>query len=76
MPKMDGVTASREIRYIKPGVKVILCSGYSEEEICGSHEQAGLAGFLHKPYSLDKLRSKLEQVLGRESVPRIETQSN
>jgi two-component system, cell cycle sensor histidine kinase and response regulator CckA len=61
MPMMDGMTTFQELRRIKPDVKVILCSGYSEEETCGNHEKVGLAGFLDKPYSLDQLRETLKK---------------
>ncbi|OGU11291.1 MAG: hypothetical protein A2075_10820 [Geobacteraceae bacterium GWC2_58_44] len=59
MPQMDGLAASAELRRIRSGVRVILSSGYSEEEAArrlGSHDGAG---FIQKPYDLESLRQVL-----------------
>ena len=60
MPNMDGMAAFTEIARIKPGVKVILSSGYDEQELVRRLSNRGLAGFIQKPYSLDDLRNALE----------------
>jgi CheY-like chemotaxis protein len=61
MPNMDGMAAFTEIARIKPGVKVILSSGYDEQELLRRLPGRGLAGFIQKPYSLDALRAALER---------------
>ena len=53
MPNMDGMAALTEIARIKPGVKVILSSGYDEQELLPRLSDRGLAAFIQKPYSLD-----------------------
>jgi CheY-like chemotaxis protein len=62
MPVMDGITAFRELVRIRPGVKIILSSGYDEQDslrqLCGE----GLAGFIKKPYHLKDLRDAIQQV--------------
>ena len=63
MPRMDGVTAFREIRKIDPDIPVILCSGYSEEDATRSFKGEKLSGFLQKPYKLDVLRDKILSIL-------------
>ncbi len=50
MPKMDGVEAFREMRRIDPEIKVILSSGYNEQEAINRFAGKGLAGFIQKPY--------------------------
>jgi CheY-like chemotaxis protein len=66
MPQMDGMTVSRELHAINPGVKVILSSGYSNDHIEGQCLTAeGLAGFIQKPYTIDGLRQELARVLKR-----------
>jgi len=66
MPQMDGMTVSRELHAINPGVKVILSSGYSNDQIAGQRPTAeGLAGFIQKPYTIDSLRQELARVLKR-----------
>lgn len=63
MPKMDGVTAFHEMKKINPGIPVILCSGYSEDDATRSFAGETLAGFLQKPYKLDVLSYKLRSVI-------------
>ena len=65
MPRMNGVDAFREMRRIRPGVKVILSSGYNEQEAIQQFASQGLAGFIQKPYRLQNLRAELERVAGR-----------
>jgi PAS domain S-box-containing protein len=63
MPWMDGVAAFRELRRIRPEVKVILASGYNEQEATQRFAGQGLAGFIQKPYRLQDLRDKLAGAL-------------
>ncbi|MEQ8223141.1 MAG: response regulator [Candidatus Eremiobacterota bacterium] len=62
MPRMDGLTALKKIRQVNPGIKVILCSGYNEQMAIGNYTGYGLAGFLQKPYEIEKLREKLKNI--------------
>ena len=55
--------AFRELRKINPGVRVILASGYSEEDVDSRFIGRGLAGCLQKPYTLAKLRSLFSDLL-------------
>ena len=52
MPNMDGEQTFRALRKLKPDARVILCSGYTEQHATSRFENAGLAGFLQKPYEL------------------------
>ncbi|MFN2343462.1 MAG: response regulator, partial [Desulfonatronovibrio sp.] len=63
MPNLDGAATFEHLRKIDPHVKVILCSGYNEQEATQRFEGQGLAGFLHKPFRLSDLRQELEKVL-------------
>ncbi len=67
MPHKDGSQVFQEIRKLKPDVRVILCSGYNEEEATQQFIGQGLAGFLQKPYASAELATKIREVLGRES---------
>ena len=64
MPEMGGVETYRELRKKAPSLPIIICSGYTvddvSEEIC--HDEQ--AGFLRKPYQPDELRSVLHTYLG------------
>jgi PAS domain S-box-containing protein len=62
MPKMDGLSAFKELIRIRPNIKVILSSGYDAEDSAHRLSGQGIAGFVQKPYSLQKLRDALEGV--------------
>jgi PAS domain S-box-containing protein len=68
MPRMDGVTAFHEMKKINPDIPVILCSGYSEDDATRSFAGETLAGFLQKPYKLDVLAEKLDEVFKSDPV--------
>jgi len=55
MPRMNGVEASQEMRRQKKDVRVVLASGYNEQEVT-SQAGNGLAGFIQKPFQLAELR--------------------
>ena len=63
MPRMDGEEAFREIRRIRPDVRVILTSGYNEQQTIRRFVGEGLAGFIQKPFKLIDLSTMLRQVL-------------
>jgi len=62
MPKMDGKTAFREIRRIDANARVILSSGYNEQDATSHFAGKGLAGFIQKPYRLATLRQKFQEI--------------
>jgi hypothetical protein len=59
----DGGLAFRAIGLIKPNVKVILSSGYSEREVKSHYGDLDLAGFLYNPHDMETLKDKLAPVL-------------
>jgi len=64
MPIMNGEQAFRELKTIRPDVRVILSSGYNEGEAVRRFAGKGLAGFIQKPYSAATLAQKVRAVLG------------
>jgi CheY-like chemotaxis protein len=62
MPHMDGEQCFRELRQIKPDVKVIMSSGYNEQEVTQKFVGKGLAGFIQKPYKLSALREAIQKI--------------
>jgi PAS domain S-box-containing protein len=63
MPKMNGAETFRELHRISPDVRVVLSSGYSEEDAIGTFSQLGLAGFIQKPYQFDKMVATVRAAL-------------
>ncbi|BCG47980.1 Sensory box histidine kinase/response regulator [Citrifermentans bremense] len=56
MPHLDGEQTFRELRLLDPEVKVIMSSGYNEQEVTQRFAGKGLAGFIQKPYKLSTLK--------------------
>jgi CheY-like chemotaxis protein len=63
MPRMDGEQCFRELRQLKPDVKVIISSGYNEQEVTQKFVGKGLAGFVQKPYKLSVLKEIIRKVI-------------
>ena len=63
MPEMDGPTLMRHVRQIRPDIKVILISGYTEDRFRGHLDGAVQVHFLAKPFSLKQLAAKVKEVL-------------
>ena len=63
MPNMDGEETLRELRRIQEGVKVVLSSGYHEQDVTERLSGASFAGFLKKPYTTESLIEQLRQAL-------------
>jgi PAS domain S-box-containing protein len=60
MPHMDGEECFRELRKLNPAVKVIMSSGYNEQEVTQKFVGKGLAGFIQKPYKLSVLKETIK----------------
>jgi CheY-like chemotaxis protein len=63
MPRMDGIETLKELLQLRPGLPVILSSGYSEHEASERLAGLGLAGFLGKPYRPTDLLQALRRAL-------------
>jgi CheY-like chemotaxis protein len=61
MPGITGLETCRRLHEIKPGLKVILSSGYTSPEVVREARQAGSVGFIGKPYSLEELSAALRR---------------
>lgn len=64
MPHMKGDAVFAELKRIRQCVKVILCSGYTKQDAMSKFPGKGLAGFVHKPFTIVTLSQELEAVLG------------
>jgi CheY-like chemotaxis protein len=63
MPAMGGVDAGKAIRRMQGDAKIILSSGYFENEIGGRFASVGFTGFLNKPFRAAELRKKIADAL-------------
>jgi CheY-like chemotaxis protein len=63
MPQMSGEETFRDLAAIDPAVRVLVSSGYSQDEHAHAIMRAGARVFLQKPYDLDQLRSAVARAL-------------
>ena len=64
MPRMDGRDALHRLRAVRPGIRVVLTSGYSTPDATSAFAPGELSGFLHKPYDADALLARIRETLG------------
>ena len=65
MPQLSGQEAFEQILGIRADAKVVLASGYPEQNAIGGCVGAKAAGFIQKPFQLDALLRKLREVIER-----------
>jgi len=65
MPKMGGDDLFKKIKEIDPRARVMVWTGYAQEEKGRDLAAEGLAGWIEKPVSREKLGAKIRMVLDR-----------
>ena len=63
MPQMTGLQLCRELRAIRPGVRVIVCTGFSEQFDAARARAIGIQGFLNKPVVMAELARAVRSAL-------------
>ena len=63
LPKMSGDELFAKFKNVKANVKVILASGYMEPEIKAQMFEAGIKGFIQKPYYANSVLQKIREAL-------------
>lgn len=64
MPKIDGITAFKEIRKRHPEIQVIFISAHASPEIMQDALAHGAYGFITKPFDYTKLVNTVAEALG------------
>jgi CheY-like chemotaxis protein len=63
MPNMTGDQLAKELILIKPGIPIIICTGYSDENDVDCAKAMGVKGFLMKPVAIGNLAEMVRKVL-------------
>jgi DNA-binding NtrC family response regulator len=63
MPKKSGFDVAREIRAVRPEIKVLLMSGYTDNRVSSSWELDSATPFLQKPFTAAGLGHKVREAL-------------
>lgn len=68
MPGMSAQQAVQSIQSGWPGARILLSSGYGEEEVLAQFAGTQVAGFLQKPYTPAQLAEKIKAAIGTVEV--------
>jgi len=63
MPKMDGITALREIIKIDNNARVIMCSALGQQKLIIQAIQIGAKDFIVKPFKSERVIKSIKKVL-------------
>jgi nitrogen-specific signal transduction histidine kinase/ActR/RegA family two-component response regulator len=66
MPGISGLETYQKLREINPKIKVLMTSGYTNDARVQKALASGADNFVKKPFSLNKLSSKMREVLLQE----------
>jgi len=65
MPNMGAAETYDGLRAINPAIKVLLSSGYGADQQTGELLRRGCDGFIQKPFNMQSLSEKIEEILNR-----------
>ena len=68
MPGMDGMEALRQLREVRPDIRVIIITAYGTIESAVDAMKLGAVDFVQKPFSPKEIRELVSQVLDREKL--------
>jgi two-component system cell cycle sensor histidine kinase/response regulator CckA len=63
MPRLGGSELAHKLREIKPKLKILFMSGYTDDMIAGHGVLAGETQLIQKPFTAEALGRKLRSVL-------------
>ena len=66
MPTMNGPELAKKLKAVRPSMKVLFMSGYTDDGIVRYGVLAAEVAFLQKPITTQNLPAKVREVLGSE----------
>ncbi len=63
MPNLTGDQLAEKITEIRPGMPIILCTGYGEQSNKEKYKLKGIKGFLHKPVAIKDASHMIRDIL-------------
>lgn len=63
MPALDGILLAEEALKLRPGLRIVLMSGYAEALQRGSGFKASKLGTITKPFTLEQIRALVRSTL-------------
>jgi DNA-binding NtrC family response regulator len=68
MPGMDGMEVLRQVREIRPDIRVIIITAYGTVELAVEAMKLGAADFIQKPFAPEEIRELVSRVMDRETL--------
>jgi DNA-binding NtrC family response regulator len=65
MPQLTGEDLVQEILKIKPGIPIIICTGYNDKITEAVSKKIGAKGLLMKPFGINELAAMIRNVIGK-----------
>lgn len=65
LPGMDGLDTYRELIKVRPGLKAVITSGYSESERVKEAQKLGAGAYIRKPYLMEAIGKAIRDALDR-----------
>ncbi len=69
MPGMNGVEAFLEIKRQHSDAKIIMMSGYADDDLITCALENGARGLLAKPFDPDGMLDKVNEIVGESALP-------
>jgi CheY-like chemotaxis protein len=63
MPRMTGFVFADRIRRIRPGIPVLMCTGFAEKSDTDKARDAGIRKVVSKPYNVYDIAAAVREVL-------------
>ena len=63
MPKVDGLDVLKEMKAKRPGLKVIMVTGYKAVETASEAARLGASGYIIKPFKSDEILNTVKRNL-------------
>jgi FixJ family two-component response regulator len=68
MPEMDGVEVTKQVKYVRPDIDVIIITGYASVETAVETMKFGAMDYFEKPFTEDELLELTEKCLVRRNA--------
>jgi DNA-binding NarL/FixJ family response regulator len=69
MPTMSGQEVFPILKRARPGMKIIISSGYDKDDVAQDLLRAGASAFIQKPFPISLFAPKVREVLDRPAQP-------
>jgi DNA-binding NtrC family response regulator len=68
MPGMDGMEVLRQVREIRPDIRIIMITAYGTIELAVEAMKMGAVDFIQKPFSPEEIRELVSRGMDREKL--------